>query len=224
MRGLVPALSISATIGLLLAGCIVSDELTTLTIRPDGSASLVIFRSNIRSTETGAQGEGEVRRHVEAFDARQDPEMVRIAEAGGELLEASWIRGEHPRACTVSAELPSADALERYCSVRDETGAFLLEASFTADGARRRLGLVFAPPADFKLAEPVTTRGKREQQADGVSETRFAITEGKIVAERGFVVAKDGRSALLALDEIEELLRADPDRIELFLEWELERQ
>ncbi len=49
-------LSTAAARIILIAGYIVSDELTTITIQPDGSADWVRFQSNIRSTEKGEKG------------------------------------------------------------------------------------------------------------------------------------------------------------------------
>ena len=42
---------------LLVNGCVIGDELTTFTMNPDGSADLVVFRSNLHSTEKGEKGE-----------------------------------------------------------------------------------------------------------------------------------------------------------------------
>lgn len=49
-------LSTAAATIILIVGCIVSDELTTITIQPDGSADWIRFHSNIRSTEKGEKG------------------------------------------------------------------------------------------------------------------------------------------------------------------------
>lgn len=49
--------STAAATVVFLIGCIVSDELTTLTIRPDGSADWIRFQSHIRSTIKGENGQ-----------------------------------------------------------------------------------------------------------------------------------------------------------------------
>jgi hypothetical protein len=64
MRKQAPAAFVVLIVG-LMAGCIVNDELTTITIQPDGSADIVKFRSNIRSSEKGRKGEAELQRYVE---------------------------------------------------------------------------------------------------------------------------------------------------------------
>ncbi len=51
----------------VIAGCIVSDELTTLTIQPDGSADWIKFQSNIRSTEQGAKGAQELAKFADSL-------------------------------------------------------------------------------------------------------------------------------------------------------------
>jgi hypothetical protein len=221
MRRLALAAAIPLLLGVVLVGCIVGDELTTFSIRPDGSADLVLFRSNVRSTEAGAKADEEQKSYVERFDAGQDPDHVRIREAGGEIVAAHWLRREHPCANVVTARFPDPSALEKYLTITGKDDELRLEAHFSKEATRRRLSFVLRPGRDFKLSEPATVKESRQKQADGVSETRFAVTEGRIVATRGFTVAADGRSALLALDEIQKLLLADPQRVELFLEWEV---
>ena len=61
----------------------------------------------------------------------------------------------------------------------------------------------------------------RQTMANGLSETRIAVTGGAIVEARGFVVATDKQSALLDPKEIEALLRDARGQFELFLAWEL---
>ena len=221
MRRLALAAAIPLLLGVLLVGCIVSDELTTFSIRPDGSADLVLYRSNVRSTEERSKAEEELRSYVERFDARQDSDAVRIREAGGEIVAAHWLRRELPCSNVVVARFPGAPALEKYLTIAGKDGELQLETHFSKEGARRRLRLVLRPPKDFKLAEPGNVKETRQKQADGISETRFVVTDSRIVTTRGFTAAADGRSALFALDQLEELLHADPRRVELFLEWEV---
>jgi hypothetical protein len=221
MRRFALAAAIPLLLGVLLVGCIVSDELTTFSIRPDGSADLVMYRSNVRSTEAGGKGDEEQKSYVERFDAGQEPDQIRIREAGGEIVAANWLRRERPYANVVMARFAAASALEKYLTIAGKDDELRLEARFSKEGTRRRLQLVLHPPKEFKLDQPATVKESRQKQADGLSETRFTVTDGRIVATRGFTAAADGRSALLALDEIEQLLRADPRRVELFLEWDV---
>ena len=79
---------------LLIGGCIVSDELTTITIHPDGSADLVKMESNVHSSETGTKAEEELRNYVEQFNAQQDVDQQQITQAGGLVLESRWIRAD----------------------------------------------------------------------------------------------------------------------------------
>jgi hypothetical protein len=71
-------LQIAAAALCLGTSCIVSDQLTTFTILPDGSADWVRFQSNIRSTEKGDKGAEELKRFVEEFTAQQDEDCMRI--------------------------------------------------------------------------------------------------------------------------------------------------
>lgn len=225
MRNVLLFFTVAAMVAIgLVAGCIVSDELTTLTIRPDGSADWIRFQSNIRSTESGAKGAQELKTFVEEFDARSNSDFARIAEAGGEVIEARWVRREEPFANVVKVRFPTATTLEKFFTVKNDKGEVVAPVRFTQDGNRRRISVVIPIPRDQpqETKAPLTPRELREQQANGFSETRVAVTGGRIVASQGFVVANDKRSCLLDSAQIEELLRRRPEQVELFIEWELD--
>ena len=209
-------------IAALLGGCILSDQMTTLTIFPDGSADYVVIHSNVHSNELGAKAEQELARYEAEFNGQKTQDHLRIAEAGGQVQESRWIRGEPPYAHVIVARLPTAAALEKAFTMQDEKGQSLVTAHFTSDGSRRKFSLLVTLPPDHKVdeaAEPSLAE-LRLSQASGLSETRLAITGGKIVAARGFTVAGDKQSALLEPREILELLR-EHKQAELFLEWEV---
>lgn len=216
-------LSTAAAALVLVAGCIVNDELTTITIHPDGSADWIRFQSNIRSTEKGAKGAQELQKLVAEFDAHQDSDFVRITEAGGEVLDARWVRREEPYATLVTARFPTASVFEKFCTIKGEKGEVLAQARFTQEGNRRRISITIPVPHD---AEPTpktspTMTELRDQQANGISETRLVVAGGHIIASQGFVVAGDKRSCLLDAAQLEKLLGNDSKQVELFVEWEL---
>jgi hypothetical protein len=217
-------LAISLLLASALAGCIVSDQLTTFTIRPDGSAEWVRFQSNIRSSEPGAKGDEELKRFIADFDARRDPDVQRVLQAGGEIVEARWLPAEGRRASVIVAGFPGAVALEEFCTVRGEKGEVVARPRFTQDGKRRRFSIAFPVPKDVKRGETSerTLEGFRAEQASGISETRIIVAGGRIVGSQGFTIAADKGSALVEPARIEELLRTGCETIELFLEWELD--
>ncbi|MHC4878263.1 MAG: hypothetical protein ACYTGL_17560 [Planctomycetota bacterium] len=216
-------LSMIAAAVILAAGCIISDELTTITLHADGSADLIKFRSNIRSTEQGAKGEQEVQKYIADFDARKDAGMVRVLGSGGEVNEARWIQSREPCSNVVVSRLPTALVVQKFFTITNNQGETLAKPKFTQDGSRRRLSISIPVPDDIaaKSSEPVTREQQRQHQADGISETRFAVAEGRIVASRGVVVSRDRRSCVVDSSTIEQLIREQPDHIELFLEWDL---
>lgn len=122
----------------LVGGCIVSDQFTTITIHPDGSADLTRFQTDIHPSATGANAEEELRRFVADFDARHDPDLLRIEESGGEIIESRWVRQEVPSSTVVAARLPDVAALEKFCTLRGELGETLVEGRFTQDDHRFR--------------------------------------------------------------------------------------
>jgi hypothetical protein len=217
-------LAIAATMA-LLPGCIISDEVTTVTIRPDGSADLVKFNSNIRSTEQGSKGDEELRQYAEQFDARKNQDFKGIEQAGGKVHDTWWVRREAPYSNIISAWFPIAAALEKWGTIEGEEGQLRLTTHFAQDGGKRKLSMVFLPPKDLRVDDITAPSLKeaRQKQANGISEIRLVVLGGQITASRGWAVASDKRSALLALDEIAELLRTSPDRIEALLEWEVNR-
>jgi hypothetical protein len=222
MRKTTLLLTAAATLA-FVAGCIVSDQITTITVQPDGSADWVKFQSNIRSTETGAKGAEELRRFVEEFDAHKDSDYVQITESGGDVLDARWVRNEEPYANIVTARFPNWTALEKFCTIKDEKGNVIARPQFTQNGNRRKLSLVVPVPKDEKPAEKpeFTIEKLRQDQANAVSETRIVVTGGQIIASQGFTVASDKRSALLEPAKIEVLFQTDREQVELYLEWEL---
>lgn len=206
-----------------LGGCIVSDQLTTLTIHPDGSADYVLFRSNLRSTEKREKAEKELADYKAKFDARTEDEFVRVRDCGGKIVQATWVRSEPPFSNIIHAQFPDASALEKFGSAKHEDGGPLITTKFHRDGTRRKLTARITVPPD-SIKEPVEQPAKvpsKQAWANGISETRIAVASGSIVAERGFTVANDKQSALLDGDEIEQLLRKGNGTVELFLEWEV---
>jgi hypothetical protein len=207
----------------LMAGCIVSDQITTITVQPDGSGDWAKFQSNIRSTEKGSKGAEELRRFFEEFDTHKDSDYMGITESGGEVREARWLRNEEPYANVVTARFPNWTALERFCTIKDDKGIVIARPEFTQNGNRRKLSLMIPVPKDENpAAKPEPTIEKlRQDQANGISETRVVVTGGQIIASQGFTVAGDKRSALLEPAKIQELFQTDQEQVELFLEWEL---
>jgi len=209
---------------LLFAGCIVGDELTTITIQPDGSANMVTFRSNLRSTQSGQDGERELADYRVTFESRTQEDMARIRAAGGTIIQASWVREQAPFSNIVSVRFPHAAALEKFGTSRNDDGSLQITTQWESDGAHRRLLVrIMARPAALALSQftKPSIEKFRQHLADGISETRIAVAGGTITGVRGFVVARDRRSALLDPSEIAELLQANGGKTELFLDWEV---
>lgn len=206
----------------LLGGCIVSDELCTITIHPDGSADFIKTQSNVHSSETGDKADEELRSYIDQFNARKDADHERISAAGGEVRESRFIRSEKPFATVIVGKLPSAAALEKAFTFKGDHSENMVTAKFSKTGARRKFSMKVALPAEEVADASIekTVEELRAAQANGLSETRFAVAEGKIVDSRGFTVAGDKQSALLEPKAILEMLKTKRE-VEVFLEWEL---
>jgi hypothetical protein len=221
-----PTLSVFALVilGLLLGGCIVSDQLTTLTIYPDGSADLVIVCSNIRSTMEGADGAKELAKYKANFDAKDEADFTRIKDSGGTIVNTAWIRDEPPYSNFVRAHFPDSAALEKFGTMERPDGEALIATRFSEDGATRRLTIRITTRSDEESTESgPNVEQLRQNQADAIAETRIAVVDGSITDSRGFVVANDKQSALLDRAEIDNMLHAETGEAELFLQWEIDR-
>lgn len=207
---------------LFVSGCVIGDELTTFTLKPDGSADLVVFRSNLHSTQKGEKAEKELAEYQANFDKQADGDFRRIRDAGGKVVLASWVRMQAPYSTVVHAHFPDTAALEKYWSMKDAEGQSLIATAFHKNGTRRRLTFRITFPASDAPdpTPPSDAWAFRQALANGISETRFALTEGSITSARGFTVAEDRQSALLNVREVTESIRAGQGNAELWLEWE----
>jgi hypothetical protein len=210
-----------AAVLFLVTSCIVSDELSVITILADGSADWVRFQSNIRSTEKGEKGTEELRRFVDDFEVQKDHDLDRLRAAGGKVLESRWVRRQEPYSTVVTAQLPSSKALEEFLTIRGNQGDPAVQTRFTQDGSRRKLAVTVTFPEE-KLPDLSSNDARRQEEADGFSRTRIAVLPGRILGSRGFKAAADGRSALLDIQEVESMLRAGRGKADLFLEWDIE--
>jgi hypothetical protein len=208
---------------LVLAGCIVGDELTTLTVNPDGSAEYVIFRSNLHSTEVGAKADKEVADYKANFDARGNDEFARIEAAGGSIVATNWLRNESPMSSIVHARFPDVAALEKFWTVRSDDGRSQIATEFASDGLKRRLTVrvLVSPEENQPVEAPAPALPVQQMLANGVSVTRLAVAGGLITGAHGFTVAADRQSAVVNNDEIADAIREGHGTAELYLEWEV---
>jgi hypothetical protein len=210
-------------LAMTLGGCIISDSLTTMVIDSNGSADLVIFRSNIRSNQEDEEKRSkEISDFVRDFDASKGDPFDHIHQCGGEVLEARWIRDEFPFSTLVEARLPNASALEKYGTLGKDEDQLRVVTRFESEGTRRKLEIRLAPAADQKPPPPDPTDAEtlRKQMGDTVNEFRIVTAGGRIVNSRGFTLAGDRQSALLEGRRINDMLRAENEAV-LFLEWEM---
>lgn len=204
-----------------ISGCILRDELTTVTIRPDGTADWIRFISNVRSSES--IGARELLKFIDEFESHSGSNFVRIGEAGGEVLESRWIEPEEPYSTLVKARFPTVGALVRFWKSTSERDDVFAQAHFTQESSRQRLSFTISRACDKCIDAKVqpTLCEFREHQANGISETRIIVTGGHFVASEGFVVSSDRRSCLLECSRVDELVHRTAGGVELFLEWEL---
>jgi len=207
-----------------VGGCIVGDQLTTVTIHPDGSADLLVFRSNLHSTQKGEAGAKELAAYKANFATQVDDEFARLREAGGKAAEVSWIREQPPFSNLVRVHFADASAIEKFGTVKSDDGSVRVTTKFHRDGAHRKLAVHIAVPPDAQdssESSPSDAGQLRQSLANGISETRIAVANGTITAARGFTVAGDKQSALVNVAEIAEGVRSGQGAAEFYLEWDV---
>ena len=150
----------------LVGGCIVGDQLTAITVHPDGSADVVVFRSNLHSTETGDRAEKELTDYKASFESRADGELARLQEVGGKAVQASWVRPQAPFSNFVSAHLPNASALEKFATIKDEDGGFQMATQFRSDNLRRSLTIEITVLREKGQSFPIASGKCRAIPAD----------------------------------------------------------
>jgi len=197
-------------IGLTLNGCIISDNLTTITIYPNGSADIVSVQSNIHSSKTGNEAEEELNQYKDGFNEKRLQAFQRIENANGEVRAAEWIRNEAPYANYLHAHLPDGDALEAYASLDGWENGWTIATTFERDGTRRELNFKIIPPGgpDSVQSPAQTVEEIRQALANGISQVRIVTLNGTITEARGFVAARDKQSALLAMGQIQDQIQS----------------
>ena len=207
-----------------MAGCIVQDEFTTLTINADGSGDLIIFRSNIRSTKKGSRAETEMAEYRASFEAQTQDVFKRIRESGARLEMTLWVREQAPMAHVIRASIPDAASLEKLATLGDGGSPISITPKFTITDTHRRLALQLTVRSDH-IPPPISDADRLTQfnhaRASGISDFRIAISAGNIRDARGFTIAGDRQSVMLDIDEINSLLRSGNGDIEIFVQWEV---
>jgi hypothetical protein len=94
----------------------------------------------------------------------------------------------------------------------------LATARFTKEGMRRRFSIKISLAEKVAIDAERSVSALRKSQSNGLSEIRFAVTEGKIASASGFTIAEDKQSALLEPRQILESLKQQAE-VEAFLEW-----
>jgi hypothetical protein len=203
-------------------GCVVGDHLTTYTLNADGSADMVIFGSNLRSTEKGSKAADELAEYKAHFDDRSEDELARIRDSGGTIVDASWIRRQVPFSNLVHAHFPDPAAVEKFLTIKNDDGSHALKTTFRSDGTRRSFTFqIVLPPGEASPTTPGdVVRQWRQSMANGLSDIRVALAKGTITTARGFTIADDMQSALFDSNSLAQIIQTG-GKGELYLEWDV---
>ena len=206
---------------LTATSCIVSDQVTTLIIKPDGSAEVIVTRSNIHFRGNEQKREEELKKYKNDFNNQDQWWFNRIERAEGGVEEARWIKKTEPMANYIRGSLPSKSSLEQFLTLKHKDNKWNLTSEFKKDGSNRELSIRISPPNEKELSAPSNddVGRMRKQLANSISHTRIAVVEGKITDATGFTVADDGQSALLDRSTFPEKLWTRNETITIFLRW-----
>ena len=202
---------------LLLPSCIVSDQITTLIIQPDGSAEVIVVRSNIHFRGNDKKREEELNEYKRKFNDGEQFWFERIRTSGGNIEETRWIKKTPPMANYLRGSLPDQEAVEKLLTLDNN---WKIQSNITTDGSTKTLMVKVTPPPDKKLSAPQSDPEKiRRKLANSISHTRIAIQNGKITDAKGSVVADDNQSALVDQGAFPDRLWEENERVELRLSW-----
>jgi hypothetical protein len=205
---------------LMATSCIVSDQVTTLIIKPDGSADVIVTRSNIHFRGNEQKRAEELKAFRNKFNNQEQWWFERIEGAGGRIEEARWIKKTEPMAHYIRGALPGRNELEQLLSLEQKDNKWNLTSDFRTDGSNRELLIRISPPKEKELSVPSDEAERmRQQLANRISHTRIAVVKGEITDATGFIVADDGQSALLDRSAFPDTLWTRNETITISLQW-----
>jgi hypothetical protein len=206
--------TIVGILAFLISGCVTGDEITSYIIETDDSIAFSIYRQDLTSDQAGEEGEKELAEYIKGLENRSDSLFADFAKANAQEVKISILRSASPASILITGWIPSLDNFAAYFSHEAEDSS-LVCTSFTRERTR---GFLF----ELIRKHPETGRQPADdnRSAGSLDETRVALAEGRFTRAQGFLLAHDGRSALLDKDALDRQLDSAAPSITLSLEWQ----
>ena len=211
-------LAIALTVALSLTGCLEKDEAITLYIEEDGSIEMVVYRDQLRSTESDPAKRKKSHDEwlAEARNA-DSSELRHLKESGAKDIRHEILRDRPPFVEVLAARFPTPEAYARHAGLRG--GEDDAKLSFTRTGRTR--AFVIEVPAQKKSKEDQAAAKKGDDKPSEQYPTyKIVPVGGTITKARLFKPSKNKDSALLDFSEVDRLDKKGKP-YELRLEWTL---
>ena len=203
----------AAVIGILVlffSACVTGDEITSYVIDPDGAVSFSIYRSNLASDQTGENAKKDLDSYIQKLEEKQDDLFGKLAKANAKEVNVAVIRRTSPASVLITGQIPT---LADFVSYLGEGSA----CTPISGELMRGFQCEFSPEPSAEKGQPETAKPR----ADSFDETRFALAEGRFTKAQGFIIAHDGRSALLDMEALDRVSNGDISSLTLSLEWQI---
>ncbi len=197
---------------LVLTGCLEKETHHTLYLNADGRLTWQILERDIRSDEEDpAERAAEEREYLELFALGRHPVAEGLRVLGPDALDATMLRDRRPYSTMTTASFPAVDALARELLYRLGLSGTV---EYETEGAERRLTVrIDAEEDDDELPGD----GEAIALLEDVERYRLFLTDGVFTEAVGFKLGDDGRSAVLAEADEEEIERTGV--LDLRLAW-----
>ena len=209
----------------LLSACVTGDEITGYVIEPDGSISFSIYRMNLNSNESGEKAKEELANYIRDLEKQSGDFFTKLAKANAKEVKVAILRRTAPASVLITGRIPSLHDLAAYLSGKSDEESFVCTAI-----SRERMRGIHCQYTQNPSKEKANT-GKSEAEkfqpelartrGDSFSEARIALSDGSFTKAQGFLIARDKRSALFALDTPPGVEDLEIQSATLSIEWEI---
>ncbi len=199
-KTLIPLLT---TASLVLTGCLEKETTHTLYLDADGSLTWQILERDIRSDcDDPAERAAEEREYVELFSLGRHGVAEGLRVLGPDSLDAVMLREKRPYTTMTTARFTAVDALARELLYRLALSGTV---QYETLGEERRLTVRIDAEEDDGEAPGDEDVDALFWEADSY---QLFLTDGVFTEAVGFELGDDGRSAVLAEVDEEELERS----------------
>ncbi len=212
-------------LAIFFSACVTGDEITSYVIDPDGSISFTIYRMNLNSNETGEKAKEELANYIRDLEKQSGDFFTKLAKANTKEIKVTILRRAAPASVLITGRIPSLYDLAAFLSGKSDEESFICTAV-----SRERMRGIHCQYTKNPSKEKANTGKSQAEKAqpelartrgDSFSETRIALSHGSFTKAQGFLIARDKRSALFALDTPSGVEDLEIQSAAFSVEWEI---